>query len=84
MLVVSLSGCLGTVVEAPAPSHPSPAYFTLRWHLIAAPRHIRANECRHGISEVATYVPLWGLAIGIVTFGIVVPQWTLYSCVESG
>jgi hypothetical protein len=82
-MVVSLSGCLGTIVEAPTASTPSPAYAVLRVHLVAAPRVIRANECKHGVSEVATYVPLWGLAIGILTFGIVVPQWTLYSCVDA-
>ncbi len=77
---LTLSGCLGTFIEAPPRERAAPAYQTLRWHLIAAPRRVNANVCDKGLADVATYVPLWGLAIGILTFGIVVPQWTIFSC----
>lgn len=80
VLALSASGCLGTSVESPARARPSAAYATLRWHLIAAPNVIDASECRRGVADVFTYVPPWGLAIGILTLGIVVPQWTVYSC----
>jgi hypothetical protein len=80
LLVAALSGCLGTDVRSPARSTES--YSTLRWHLIAAPNLVHASPCRLGLADVTTYVPLWGLAIGILTFGIVVPQWTIFSCVE--
>ena len=82
IVVVSLSGCLGTAVESPSRSGAS--YTTLRVHLVAAPALIRADGCRAGLADVTTWVPLWGLAVGILTFGIVVPQWTVYSCVEGG
>ena len=79
-LAGSLSGCLGTEVVSPRQSQPGPAFQTLRWHIIAAPTVIRANNCRNGLAEFRTYVPPWGLAIGILTFGIVVPQWTILEC----
>lgn len=79
MLAVATSGCLGTFVEAPSPSTVS--YSTLNVHLIAAPAVIEADACTLGLAEVNTWVPLWGLAVGILTFGIVVPEWTVYTCV---
>jgi hypothetical protein len=79
-LLASQSGCLGTFVESPARASPRRSVATLRWHLITAPRQIDVSECSRGMSDVATYVPLWGLAVGILTFGILVPQWTVYSC----
>ena len=80
LLALPLGGCLGTAVEAPPRSEPGPSYQTLRWHLLAAPTVIRADMCVHGLAEYTTYVPPWGLAIGILTIGIVVPQWTILSC----
>ncbi len=79
-LLVSLSGCLGTSIDAPVPS--SVSHATLRVHIIAAPILIQADRCRTGLADVTTYVPLWGLAVGILTFGIVVPEWTVYTCAQ--
>lgn len=79
-LVLSLGGCLGTVIEAPPRAQAGPSYQTLRWHLLAAPNLVRADQCAKGLADITTYVPPWGLAIGILTFGIVVPQWTILSC----
>jgi hypothetical protein len=79
-LATSQTACLGTLVESPVRAQATPSRATLRWHLITAPRVVEAGECRHGMSDVFTHVPLWGLAIGILSFGIVVPQWTVYSC----
>ena len=73
-------GCLGTFIEAPPRERAAPSYQTLRWHLLAAPHRIKADVCPEGLADIATYVPPWGLAIGILTFGIVVPQWTIFSC----
>ena len=80
-LALLLSGCFATMVESPARSQSSPAYKTLTWHLLAAPHVINASQCRHGVAEALTYVPPWGLAVGILTIGIAVPQWTIMSCV---
>ena len=80
-LLVSMSGCLGTVVQSP--TRPSQAHSTTRAHILAAPTAIDASHCRAGVSEVFTYVPLWGLAVGILTFGIIVPMTTTYSCVAT-
>ncbi len=79
-LLLSTSGCLGTSVFAPSRSSRSTA--KLGVHLLAAPLVIVAEECGRGLSDVTTYVPLWGLAAGILTFGILVPEWTVYSCVS--
>jgi hypothetical protein len=79
-LVASQAACLGTIVESSARAQVMPSRATLRWHLITAPRNVEAAECKAGMSDVFTYVPLWGVAIGILSLGIVVPQWTLYSC----
>lgn len=80
VLAACLSGCLGTVVESPtkggkpvASTHP---------HILAAPFRIDAHVCPRGMSRVTTFVPLWGVAVGILTFGILVPKTTFYSCVQ--
>jgi hypothetical protein len=78
-LTLTLTGCLGTLVQAPTRS--SKQHITTRVHLVAAPTHIDAHVCPKGMSEVFTYVPLWGVAVGILTIGIVVPMTTVYSCV---
>ncbi len=77
---ISSSGCLGTSVDAPTPH--GKAYATLQIHLLSTSASIRADACRNGLADVTTHVPLWGLAVGILTLGIVVPQWTIYSCVR--
>jgi hypothetical protein len=79
VLTLGLSGCLGTIVETPTQrggeisgTHP---------HILAAPFRVEANGCAAGISRVATFIPLWGVAVGILTIGIIVPKATTYSCV---
>ena len=79
-LVVTLSGCFGTSVDSPARAYRGPSHAELRLSLIAAPRVINVSQCKTGMSDVTTFVPLWGLAVGVLSFGIVVPQWTVYSC----
>ena len=78
LLVAALSGCLGTLVQSP--THQSRSHTTTRVHLLAAPTRIDAHTCPGGLAEVFTYVPLWGVAVGILTFGIAVPMTTTYSC----
>jgi hypothetical protein len=77
-LVVSLSGCLNTVVTAPTPGGES--YEATRAHLILSPRVIDADECPRGIQEVEVSLPLWGIAVGILTIGILVPMNTSFTC----
>jgi hypothetical protein len=81
LLMIALSGCLGTLVQAP--SRQTRSHTTTRVHLLAAPTRIDAHVCSGGLAEVFTYVPLWGVAVGILTFGIVVPMTTTYSCTVS-
>ena len=76
--ILTQSACLGTVVQTPTRRGLSQS--TTRAHIIALPTRIDATACRAGLSEVATYVPIWGLAVGILTFGIIVPMTTHYSC----
>ena len=79
VLSVPLTGCLGTLVHAP--TSVTQATITTRAHLLAAPTRIDAHNCTKGLGEVFTYVPLWGVAVGILTLGIVVPMTTSYACV---
>ena len=82
VLAFLLSGCLGTLVRTPTPEgKPVP---TTHVHILAAPFRVDAHMCRNGISRVEIYVPLWGVAVGILTFGILVPKTAVYSCVEPG
>jgi hypothetical protein len=79
-LVVALPGCLGTIVEAPTGEGES--YGSTRAHLIGASTTYDASRCRSGLQQVATFVPLWGVAVGILTFGILVPMTTVYTCAK--
>ncbi len=81
LLSVPLTGCLGTLVHAPTPV--ARGTITTRAHLLAAPTRIEAHNCTKGRGEVFTYVPLWGVAVGILTLGIVVPMTTSYACVPA-
>jgi hypothetical protein len=82
LLMIALSGCLGTLVQSP--TRQSQSHVTTRLHLLAAPARIDADTCPDGLSEVFTYVPLLGVAVGILTFGIIVPMTTSYSCAVKG
>ena len=77
-LIVSLTACLGTIVKAPTPKGAS--YGDTRAHLIGSSTQIDASECKSGLHEVAVYVPLWGVAVGILTLGILVPMDTVFTC----
>jgi hypothetical protein len=77
-LVAGLSGCLGTIVEAPVRGGES--YGGTRPHLIGSSTEIEASKCRGGLQQVTTFVPLWGVAVGILTIGIIVPMTTVYTC----
>ena len=81
LLSVLLTGCLGTLVQAPTPVAQS--RITTQAHLLTAPTQIDAHNCTQGLGEVFTFVPLWGAAVGILTLGIVVPMTTKYSCVAT-
>ena len=81
VLAASLSGCLGTIVETPSPA--GRPITTTHAHLLAAPFVIDAHVCEKGVAKATTFVPLWGVAVGILTFGIVVPKTTVYHCVEA-
>jgi hypothetical protein len=82
ILIVSLSGCLGTIVRSP--TREGSEHRTTRAHILAAPTQIDARHCRTGLSQTFTFVPLWGVAVGILTLGILVPMTTVYSCTPSG
>jgi hypothetical protein len=77
-LSFSLGGCLGTIVKAPTPEGAS--YGDTRIHIIGSPTEIDARDCRGGLQQVSTFVPLWGVAVGILTFGILVPTTTVFTC----
>ena len=78
-LVGALSGCLGTIYQTPTIEGPANGYTTVR--LLASPALVEAHECKQGLANAQNFVPLWGLVVGILTFGIVVPVTVNYSCV---
>ena len=49
-------------------------------HLIGSSTAIKAADCPSGLQEVVVFVPLWGVAVGILTLGIVVPMNTTFTC----
>lgn len=79
-LAVALTGCLGTIVEAPGASGSS--YGGTRAHIVGSSTWIDASSCKNGIKEVATFVPLWCVAVGILTIGIIVPMETVFTCAK--
>jgi len=79
-LSAALAGCLGTVVEAPTGS--GATYGSTRGHLIGSSTAINAADCTSGLQEVVVFVPLWGVAVGILTFGILVPMSTSFTCAK--
>ncbi len=80
VVVVSLTGCLATIVQTP--SRGGQELSTTRVHILALPNVIDVPECKSGLARVESWVPVWGLAIGILTFGIIVPVTTTFSCAE--
>jgi hypothetical protein len=66
-----------------SPTAAGKPFTTTRIHILAAPTQINAHMCEKGIAETFTYVPLWGLVVGILTIGILVPKTTSFSCVPS-
>jgi hypothetical protein len=77
-LIFSLTGCLGTIVKAPTPAGAS--YSDTRVHIIGSSTKLDARDCRGGLQEVSTFVPLWGLVVGYLTIGILVPMTTVFTC----
>lgn len=77
-LTVCLSGCLGTIVEAP--TREGQSYGSTRPHLVGSSTEINASNCPNGLQQVATFVPLWGVVVGVLTLGILVPMTTVYTC----
>jgi len=77
-LSLSLSGCLGTIVTAPVGGNRT--YKSTDAHIILLPSAVNAGDCSKGMKEVTVSVPLWGVAVGILTFGIVVPMDTTVTC----
>ena len=81
VLTLSMSGCLGTMVQSPTAA--GEPFTTTKIHFVAFPTQIEARVCEHGIAETFTFVPLWGVVVGVLTIGIIVPMTTSYSCVPS-
>jgi uncharacterized protein YceK len=77
-LSLSLSGCLGTIVTAPGAT--GRHYKSTDAHIVLLPTAVNAGDCAKGMKEVTVSVPLWGVAVGIITFGIVVPMTTTFTC----
>ena len=80
LLAFVMTGCLGTVLETPAKrGRPIGGNHV---HILASPVRIDAHVCENGIARTSTFVPVWGVVVGILTIGIAVPKATFYECVE--
>ena len=64
VMTVSMSGCLGTMVQSPTAA--TKPQITTRVHILAAPTQIDASICKNGLAETFTYVPLWGIVVGVL------------------
>ena len=82
VVALSLVGCLGTMIETPTPE--GKPISSQHVHILAAPFRIDAHVCEKGVAKAFTFIPGWGVAVGILTIGIVVPKATIYHCVEGG
>ena len=80
LLAASVVGCLATRIDTPRSiGRPISAQHV---HVLAAPFRIDAHMCDKGIARATTFVPLWGVVVGVLTVGILVPKATTYHCVE--
>ena len=75
-VIGTTTGCLGTMVGDPPQR--GRVFSSTSAHILALPTQL-ASPCEKGLQHVFTFVPLWGLAVGILTIGIVVPMTTQYS-----
>jgi len=82
VVTASMSGCFGTMIQSPAAAA-GELSTTTTVRIIALPAQIDAHYCKHGLAETFTYVPLWGVVVGFLTIGIIVPMTTSYSCVPA-
>ncbi len=75
------AGCFGSSVQSrarPIGGTKQRMNVTLLWGL--KPTIVQATECRHGVAESITFVPVWGVVVGWFTLALVLPTNTLYSC----
>ena len=82
LVLIFATGCLGTIVETPR--RQGKAFTDTRIHILAAPFRIDAHACDKGVASASSFIPLWGVAVGILTLGILVPKTVIYSCVQGG
>ena len=52
---------------------------TLLWGL--KPTHVEAKEGQDGVASTVTVWPIWGAIVAYLTFLLIVPTYTAYSCV---
>ena len=75
------AGCFGSSVQSrarPIGGTKQRMNVTLLWGL--KPTVVHASECRHGVAESITFVPIWGAVVGWFTLALILPTYTLYSC----
>ena len=80
VLCVSLGGCFGSMVQRPAPTMPEAKKqlnVTLLWGLKPT---VVETGCEHGVADVVQVWPAWGFAVSVLTFLLVMPIDTVYTC----
>jgi hypothetical protein len=81
LCVTVTTGCFASVVQTGAPeSGPAKKQMnvTLLWGL--KPSMVDASSCSNGAAEVVTAWPIWGVAVAVLTFLLIVPTTTAYVC----
>lgn len=81
VLCISMSGCLASTLHTPA-THSrevdSRLNVTLLWGL--KPTRVDAKECENGVASSVTVWPIWGAIVAYLTFLLIVPTYTAYTC----
>lgn len=52
----------------------------ISWLWGGIPVDVRALECEHGFANVETVIPLWGVAVGMMTAFLITPVAVDYAC----
>jgi len=81
LCLVMGTGCIANSIQSQARSIGGTKQrmnVTLLWGL--KPTVVQATECRNGVAESVTFVPIWGVVVGWFTIGLILPTNTLYSC----
>ncbi len=78
-----LSGCYNVHVRTTAePAQGDERATTLHFINGLTPGEVEARDCSRGIADVRFQLPVWGVLLNAITFGLVGAVETTYTCVK--